>query len=81
MRKSCRNRDRLREAYYEATQIAFTVVRALDYIHFGLEFESALEKAEAAHLAVGNAQRAYEEHCIAHGCEAEFHGSLWSAVS
>jgi hypothetical protein len=69
MSKPCSERDRLREAHYQATQEAFFVSRALEFLPFGLEFQSALEKAEAAHLAVGNARRAYEEHCVEHGCE------------
>ena len=69
MSRRCSERDQLREAYHQATQEAFTVSRALESLPFGLEFQSALEKAEAAHLAVSNAQRAYEEHCVEHGCE------------
>ena len=65
----CSERDRLREAYHQATQEAFTVSRALESLPFGLEFQSALEKAEAAQLAVSNARLAYEEHCEQHGCE------------
>jgi hypothetical protein len=57
------------EAHHQATQEAFFVSRALESLPFGLEFQSALENAEAAHLAVGNARRAYEEHCVKHGCE------------
>jgi hypothetical protein len=54
---------------HQATQEAFTVSRALESLPFGLEFQSALEEAEAAQLAVSNARRAYEEHCAEHGCE------------
>ena len=71
MYRRCSQRDRLKEAYHQATQEAFTVSRALESLPFGLEFQSALEKAEAAHLAVGNARRAYEEHCAEHGCEGQ----------
>ena len=69
MPKPCSERDRLKKAYDQATLEASRLSRALESLPFGLEFQSALEKAEAAHLAVGNARRAYEEHCATHGCE------------
>jgi hypothetical protein len=59
----------LKAAHYQATQEASRLSRALEPLPFGLEFQSALEKAEFAHLAVGDARRAYEEHCATHGCE------------
>jgi len=69
MPKPCSESDRLREAYHQATQEAFFARGALESLPFGLEFQSALEKAEVAHVAAGNARRAYEEHCVTHGCE------------
>ena len=70
MPKPCSERDRLKQAYYLATQEVSRLRRALESLPFGLEFQSALEKAEVAHLAVADARRAYEEHCEAHGCES-----------
>ena len=81
MPKPCSERDRLREAYYEATLEASRLSDALESLPFGLEFSAALDKAEDAHLACLDALRAYEDHCAAHGCEAEFHGPLWSVAS
>jgi hypothetical protein len=70
MSKPCSERDRLKEAHHQATQQACRLSAALESLPFGLEFQSALEKAEAAHLACGNARHAYEEHCEAHGCDS-----------
>jgi hypothetical protein len=81
MPKPCSEKDRLKQAYYRATLEASRLSGSLESLPFGLEFQSALEKVEAAHLAVGNAQRAYEEHCAEHGCEDEFYEPLRQAAS
>ena len=76
MPKPCSERDRLREAYYQATLEASTLSGALVSIPLGPEFSAALDKAEAAQLACNAARRAYTEHCEGHGCEPEFYGPL-----
>ncbi len=81
MTTPCSERDRLREAYFQATLEAFCLSDALESLPFGLEFSAALDKAENAHLAGLAALRAYEDHCAAHGCEAEFDRPVWSAAS
>lgn len=81
MPKPCSERDRLRAAYYNATLAASASCAALPSTAFSPEFSAVLDKAEAAYLACVAARRAYEEHCEAHGCQAEFHGPLRSAAS
>jgi len=81
MPNPCSERDRLREAHYQAVLEASRLSDVSESLPFGLEFSAALDKAEDAHLACLAALRAYEDHCAAHGCEAEFHGTLWSAAS
>jgi hypothetical protein len=81
MPKHCSERDRLREAYEQATLKASSLSGALASARFGREFSTALDKAKAASLACNVARRAFEEHCAAHGCQAEFHGLLWSTAS
>jgi hypothetical protein len=76
MPRSCSERDRLRKAYYQATLEASASSGALQSIPFGLEFQSALDKAEAARLACDAARRALERHCEEHGCEPEIYGPL-----
>jgi hypothetical protein len=77
----CSERDRLKEAYYQATLEASRLSGVLESIPVGPEFSAALDKAEAAQLACNAARRAYEEHCEAHGCEDEFYGPLRAAGS
>ena len=72
MPKPCSERDRLKEAYNQATLEASTVSGILQSAPFGPEFSAALDKAEAAQLAWDAARRAYFDHCDEHGCEAEF---------
>jgi hypothetical protein len=81
MPKPCSERERLREAHYQATLTASDLSSALPSAPFGWEFSAALHKAEAAHLACATARRAYQEHCEEHGCEAESSGPLWFAAS
>jgi len=76
MPKPCSERDRLREAYYQATLEASNLSGVLGSIPLGPEFSAALDKAEAAQLACAAARRAYETHCEEHGCKDEFYGPL-----
>jgi len=81
MPKPCGERDRLREAHYQATLEASALSGTLPSAPFGWEFSAALDKAEAAHLACSVARRAYQEHCEEHGCEDEPYESLGLAAS
>jgi hypothetical protein len=74
MLKPCSERDRLREAYYQATLEASRLNDDLESLPFGPEFSAALDKAEDAHLACLAALRGYEDHCAAHGCEVLISG-------
>jgi len=76
MPKPCSERDRLKEAYYQATLEASALSGAFQSVPPGPEFVAALDHAEAAHLAYNAARLAYEEHCADHGCEPEFYGPL-----
>lgn len=76
MPKPCSERDRLKEAYYQATLEASTLSGALHSVPLGPEFSAALDNAEAAQLACNAARRAYQQHCEEHGCEPEFYGPL-----
>lgn len=76
MPKPCIERDRLREAYYQATLEASASCAALPPTAFSPEFSAVLDKAEAAYLVCVAARRAYQEHCEAHGREPEFYRPL-----
>ena len=73
MPKPCQ-RDRLREAYYQATLEASALTGVLQSASFGPEFSAALDKAEIARSAWDAARRAYLEHCEEHGCEDDSTG-------
>jgi hypothetical protein len=73
----CTERDRLRQAYYEATREASAACRAVSAQPFGPEFHEALKKADAAQRAADAARLAYELHCAEHGCEKKFYTARW----
>jgi hypothetical protein len=76
MPKPCSDRDRLKEAYHQATLEASALNGVLQSASFGPEFSAALDKAEIAQVNWDSARRAYLEHCEEHGCEDEFYGPL-----
>ena len=76
MPEPCSERDRLKEAYHQATLEASVLSGALDSLPSKPEFQWALQKAEGAQLACIAARHEYEDHCTAHGCEDEFDGPL-----
>jgi hypothetical protein len=51
MPKPCSERDRLRDAYYQATLEASALTGVLQSASFGPEFSAALDKAEIARSA------------------------------
>jgi len=71
MLRACRQRDRLKDAYYQATIEASASSGGLKAVPFGPEFKKALDRAEAAVLACHAARRALKEHCNNHDCGAE----------
>jgi hypothetical protein len=77
MPQPCGERDRLRQAYYQATIEASASCGAIPSTPFGPEFTAALKKVEAAQRACDAARLAYEEHCAKHGCETKFYRSRW----
>ena len=58
MRKPCSQRDRLREAYYQATQEASRLSRALESLPFGLEFQSVTLDVDTRTIAQRTAAKA-----------------------
>jgi len=76
MPKPCGERERLKEAYFQANLNASALVGAVQTARFGPAFVAALDKAEAAGTACNVAKRLFEEHCKEHGCEAAWHGPL-----
>jgi hypothetical protein len=77
MPKPCSERDRLRQAYYEATREASASRGALSSIPLGPEFTAALKKVEATQRACDTARLSYEKHCEEHGCETKFYRQRW----
>ena len=77
MPKPCSERDRLRQAYYQATLAASASRGALPSKPFGPEFTAALKKVEATQRACDAARLSYEKHCEDHGCETKFYGQRW----
>ena len=63
MPKLCTERDRLRQAYYQATLEVSASCGALPSTPFGPGFTAALKKAEAAQRASDASRLAYEKHC------------------
>ena len=76
MPRPCGQRDRLKEAYYQAAIEASSSSAVLKSVPFGPEFNKALDSAEAAAVLCREARRALDEHCEEHGCSAEFPGPL-----
>ena len=75
--KPCTERDRLRQAYYQATLEVSASCGALPSTPFGPEFTAALKKAEAAQRASDASRLAYEKHCAEHGCETKRYRPRW----
>ena len=71
MKRPCKQRDLLKDAYYQATIEASASSGGLKAVPFGPAFKKALDRAEAAVLACNAARRAFDEHCKEHNCAAE----------
>jgi hypothetical protein len=77
MAKPCIERDRLRQAYYQATLEASASCGTIPSTPFGPEFTVALKKADAAQRACDAARLAYEDHCSEHGCATKSYRRRW----
>ena len=77
MPEPCSERDRLRQAYYEAMREVSASSLALAAPSIGLEFTAVLKRVEAAQRAADAARLEYEAHCAEHGCEPKRYRARW----